>query len=109
MKITALYERLSSGDDGRDGDSNSIKNQKLQLESYAKAQGFTNIRHYTDDDESGRFSDRSGYVQMMEDVESGKIGICVMKDVYVKLRINCSELSKAPNRLASCATDNKGF
>jgi len=81
MKITALYERLSSGDDGRDGDSNSIKNQKLQLESYAKAQGFTNIRHYTDDDESGRFFDRSGYVQMMEDVESGKIGICVMKDL----------------------------
>jgi DNA invertase Pin-like site-specific DNA recombinase len=81
MKITALYERLSSGDEGRDGDSNSIKNQKLQLESYAKAQGFTNIRHYTDDDESGRFFDRSGYVQMMEDVESGKVGICVMKDL----------------------------
>ena len=81
MKITALYERLSSGDDGRDGDSNSIKNQKLQLESYAKSQGFTNIRHYTDDDESGRFFDRSGYVQMMEDVESGKVGVCVMKDL----------------------------
>ena len=48
MKITALYERLSSGDDGRNGDSNSIKNQKLQLESYAKAQVFTNIRHYTE-------------------------------------------------------------
>ena len=87
MKITALYERLSSGDDGRDGDSNSIKNQKLQLESYAKAQGFTSIRHYTDDDESGRFFDRSGYVQMMEDVESGKVGICIMKDAYVKPRI----------------------
>ena len=58
-----------------------LKNQKLQLESYAKAQGFTNIRHYTDDDESGRFFDRSGYVQMMEDVENGKVGICVMKDL----------------------------
>jgi DNA invertase Pin-like site-specific DNA recombinase len=82
MKITALYERLSSGDEGRgDGDSNSIKNQKLQLEAYAEQQGFTNIRHYTDDDESGRFFDRSGYTQMMEDVESGKIGICVMKDL----------------------------
>jgi hypothetical protein len=29
MKITALYERLSSGDEGRDGDSNSIKNHSL--------------------------------------------------------------------------------
>lgn len=81
MKITALYERLSSGDEGRDGDSNSIKNQKLQLEEYAKTHSFTNIRHYTDDDESGRFFDRSGYTQMMEDVESGKIGVCVMKDL----------------------------
>jgi len=42
---------------------------------------FTNIRHYTDDDESGRFFDRSGYVQMIDDVESGKIGIVVMKDL----------------------------
>jgi len=81
MKITALYERLSSGDEGRDGDSNSIKNQKMQLETYATLQGFSNIRHYTDDDESGRFFDRTGYTRMMEDVESGKIGICVMKDL----------------------------
>jgi DNA invertase Pin-like site-specific DNA recombinase len=81
MKITALYERLSSGDEGRDGDSNSIKNQKLQLENYAKAQGFSNIRHYTDDDESGRFFDRSGYVRMMEDVENGIVSVCIMKDM----------------------------
>ena len=81
-KITALYERLSIGDEQRNGgDSNSIKNQKLQLESYAKQQGFTNIKHYTDDDESGRFFDRGGYTQMMEDVENGKIGIVVMKDL----------------------------
>ena len=82
MKITALYERLSSGDEQRNGaDSNSIKNQKLQLESYAKSQGFANIRHYTDDDESGRFFDRSGYTQMIDDVENGLIGIVVMKDL----------------------------
>ncbi|MDR2599885.1 MAG: recombinase family protein [Oscillospiraceae bacterium] len=81
MKITALYERLSLGDDGREGESNSIKNQKLQLEEYAKSQGFANIRHYTDDDESGRFFDRSGYAQMMEDVENGLIAVCIMKDL----------------------------
>ena len=39
------------------------------------------IRHYIDDDESGRFFDRSAYVRMMDDVESGKIGIVVMKDM----------------------------
>ena len=81
MKITALYERLSHGDEGRDGDSNSIKNQKLQLEEFAKSQGFANLRHYTDDDESGRFFDRDGYSRMMDDVESGLVGVCVMKDL----------------------------
>ena len=81
-KITALYSRLSVGDEDRDGgESNSIVNQKAFLERYARQQKLTNIRHYIDDDESGRFFDRSAYVRMMEDVESGKIGVCIMKDM----------------------------
>ena len=81
-KITALYSRLSVGDEDRDGgESNSIQNQKTFLEGYAKQQRLTNILHYIDDDESGRFFDRSGYVQMMKDVESGKVGIVIMKDM----------------------------
>jgi DNA invertase Pin-like site-specific DNA recombinase len=81
-KITALYSRLSVGDEDRDGgESNSIQNQKKFLEEYARQNQMVNVRHYIDDDESGRFFDRSGYVQMMEDVESGKIGVCVMKDM----------------------------
>ena len=52
-KITALYSRLK----------------------------LTNIRHYIDDDESGRFFDRSAYSRMIEDVENGKIGVCIMKDM----------------------------
>ena len=72
-KITALYSRLSDGDEDRDGgESNSIKNQRAFLEHYAGQQKLTNIKHYVDDDEIGRFFDRSGYVQMMEDVEGGK-------------------------------------
>jgi hypothetical protein len=47
-KITALYERLSH-DDGRSDESVSIENQKRILEDYARKNGFTNIRHYTDD------------------------------------------------------------
>jgi DNA invertase Pin-like site-specific DNA recombinase len=81
-KITALYSRLSVGDEDRDGgESNSIQNQKTFLESYAQQKQLINIRHYIDDDESGRFFDRSGYVQMMDDVESGKVGIVIMKDL----------------------------
>ena len=84
VKITALYERLSIGDERQKQsgeDSNSIQSQKIQLEQYAKAHNFTNIKHYTDDDESGRFFDRTGYSRMMEDVESGKIGVVIMKDL----------------------------
>ena len=81
-KITALYSRLSVGDEDRDGgESNSIQNQKIFLENYAKGQHLTNIRHYIDDDESGRFFDRSAYSRMMDDVENGKIGVCIMKDL----------------------------
>lgn len=45
--ITALYERLSRDDD-LEGESNSISNQKRQLEDYARSQGFPNPVHFTD-------------------------------------------------------------
>ena len=80
-EITALYERLSVDDGQAENESNSIQNQKLQLEEYAKANGFKNIVHYTDDGESGRFFDHPGYVRMMNDIEDGKVAICVCKDI----------------------------
>ena len=41
-KITALYSRLSVGDEDRDGgESNSIQNQKIFLENYARGQHLT--------------------------------------------------------------------
>ena len=50
--LTALYERLSH-DDELQGESNSISNQKAMLEDYAEKNGFTGIRHFTDDGISG--------------------------------------------------------
>ena len=47
-ELTALYERLSH-DDELQGESNSISNQKAMLEDYAEKNGFTGIRHFTDD------------------------------------------------------------
>ena len=46
--ITALYPRLSHEDELQ-GESNSISNQKRILEAYAKQNGFTNLRWYTDE------------------------------------------------------------
>ena len=45
--ITALYPRLSHEDELQ-GESNSISNQKRILEAYAKQNGFTNLRWYTE-------------------------------------------------------------
>ena len=47
IKITALYERLSR-DDEQVGESNSIQNQKMYLEEYARQHGMRNIRHFSD-------------------------------------------------------------
>ena len=79
-KITALYERLSR-DDEMQGDSNSIKNQKQMLENYAKQHHFPNIQHYTDDGFSGGDFERPAWKRMMEDVEAGKIGVVIAKDM----------------------------
>ncbi|GHU96054.1 hypothetical protein FACS1894208_09990 [Clostridia bacterium] len=46
-KITALYSRLSK-DDLLTGESQSISNQKLDLERYAKEHNFANPRHYSE-------------------------------------------------------------
>ncbi len=58
-EFTTLYCRLSQ-DDGREGESNSIVNQKRILEDYARKNGFTNIRHFTDDGIRGTTFKRPG-------------------------------------------------
>ena len=47
-KITALYCRLSQ-DDGREGESNSIVNQRTLLSEYARKNHFKNLRFFIDD------------------------------------------------------------
>lgn len=79
-KITILYERLSR-EDMRDDESISIAYQKYYLENYAINHGFANIMHLTDDGWSGTRWDRPGFVKMMEQVDSGKVGIILTKDM----------------------------
>lgn len=78
--ITALYERLSRDDD-LDGESNSIVNQKRYLQNYADEHGFTNCKHYTDDGWSGGNFDRPGWKSLIADVEAGKVGVILAKDM----------------------------
>ena len=77
--ITALYCRLSR-DDGAEGESNSIANQKKLLAKYAKEYGFTNTKFYVDDGYTGTNFNRPGFQQMLEDMEMGYISTVIVKD-----------------------------
>lgn len=79
-KCTALYERLSCDDDLA-GDSNSITNQKKYLELYAAEHGFLNCVHYTDDGWSGGNFERPSWKRLIADIEAGKVGAVLAKDM----------------------------
>lgn len=78
--ITALYTRLSK-DDELQGESNSIAMQKKMLEDYARKNGFTNIRIFTDDGYSGTRWDRPDFVRLMDEIEAGNVSILLIKDM----------------------------
>ncbi|MGI6663828.1 MAG: DUF4368 domain-containing protein [Christensenellaceae bacterium] len=79
-KITALYCRLSR-DDELQGDSNSIKNQKTILQKYADDNGFTNTEFFVDDGYSGTNFDRPDWKRLISQVEEGRIGTIIVKDM----------------------------
>ena len=78
--ITALYERLSQ-EDGQEGESNSIGNQKKILERYCHEHGYSSIRHYEDDGYSGTNFNRPGFQEMLKDIKEGKISRVIVKDM----------------------------
>ena len=78
--ITALYPRLSH-EDTLQGESNSISNQKRILEAYAKQNGFSNLKWYTDDGFSGANFQRPGFQSMLADIEAGLVGTVIVKDM----------------------------
>ena len=82
---TGIYLRLSQGDEDIDGlekkESNSISNQKLLLETYAREHGMNNYKHFFDDGISGTRFDRPGFMAMMNGIKDGEIGTVIVKDM----------------------------
>lgn len=78
--ITALYCRLSR-DDGAEGDSNSVANQKRLLQKYAKENGFDNTRYYVDDGYTGTNFNRPGFQKLLEDIDLGYVSAVIVKDM----------------------------
>ena len=79
-EITALYCRLSQ-DDGREGESNSIVNQKEYLMKYAKEHGFPNPKFYVDDGYTGTNFDRPSFKEMSADIDRGLVKTVIVKDL----------------------------
>jgi DNA invertase Pin-like site-specific DNA recombinase len=81
----AFYLRLSKEDyktdDREDDDSQSIKNQRELLESFAREQKLLNYTVYADDGYSGTMSDRPSLQRMFEDIRQKKINLVITKDL----------------------------
>ena len=80
QQITALYCRLSL-EDGRENESMSISNQKLMLRDYAEKNGMFQYEYYVDDGYTGRNFNRPSFQRMIADIEAGKIGCVITKDL----------------------------
>ena len=109
-KITALYERLSRDDD-LNGESNSITNQKQYLEDYARRNGFTNIRHFTDDGFSGVNFNRPSFQELIKEVEAGNVATIIVKDYCAIIGLNQKDLENQGILAQSLLflTENKGL
>lgn len=80
-KYTILYGRLSQEDE-REGESNSIQNQRMMLEKYAADNGFENTLFLSDDGYSGTdFDRRPAWGKLMELVENGEVATIIVKDM----------------------------
>jgi site-specific DNA recombinase len=80
LKYTILYGRLSQEDE-RDGESNSIQNQRLMLEKYATDNGFENILFLSDDGYSGTNFNRPAWKELMKLVENDEVATIIVKDM----------------------------
>lgn len=79
-KYTILYARLIQ-DDGSQGESNSISNQRLMLEKYEKDNGFENLKFLYDDGYSGTNFNRPALKELMELVENDEVATIIVKDM----------------------------
>jgi len=74
----AIYCRLSKEDD-KQGESESIQNQKSMLLSHALKQEWEVVGIYADDDFSGTDNERPEWLKMLAECENGNIDIVLCK------------------------------
>ena len=80
QKYNILYGRLSQEDELK-GDSNSIQNQRMLLEKYARENGFTNEKFLYDDGYSGTNFNRPAWNEAMKMIENSEVETLIVKDL----------------------------
>ena len=95
QKITALYCRLSQ-EDMWQGDSDSIINQKMILEKYAKENGFENTQVFADDPKSYSFNCSHYRNNVKEKCTPHRICEAVLDEILLEelRRITCTARTK---------------
>ena len=80
MKGAGLYIRLSKEDE-REGESQSVRNQRAMLLDFAEKNALPVREIYTDDGYSGTSFDRPAFRRMLADIEKGQIDTVLTKDL----------------------------
>ena len=83
------YIRLSSSDDNKQGESDSVVNQRKMIDDYlSNRPEIEVVNEFVDDGVSGIVFDRPSFNAMMRFIQDGEANCVVSKDAYVKQRIN---------------------
>jgi len=78
-----IYIRLSQEDKDKkyESDSESVVNQRQILKDYVKNNGYNFVDEYIDDGYSGTDFDRPGFERMIQDIQTKKINLVIVKDL----------------------------
>lgn len=75
-KIVAIYTRVSTTDQAREG--HSLEEQEKRLRAMCEANGYTVFKVYTDAGISGKYAEnRPAYQKMLKDMKKGKFNLIV--------------------------------
>lgn len=76
-----IYIRLSR-EDGDDGESESVENQRDLLTNFINSQeDLELVQEYVDDGYTGTNFERPGFKKMIEDIEKNRINCVISKDL----------------------------
>jgi site-specific DNA recombinase len=86
LKNVALYVRVST-----DKQSDSLKQQELDLEKYCKMNNYTIVEKYIDSGISGKNTDRPEFQRMMQDAKACKFDTVIVTkiDRFARSTIDC--------------------